>query len=84
MLLDEAQLTTLEHLVQSLDVTLHVEEAVLDDSQTLTLMLCTDTVCLPPLRLTALEVDIPAALAGHPAAQAALGQQLRLQLPGLL
>lgn len=83
MMLDDAHLTMLEAVLQGLDATLHVEDAVLDAGQTLTLTLCTDSMCFPPLRLTASDVDIAAVLAGQPAAQDALRQHLRTRLQGL-
>ena len=65
-MLSEAQLAHLEHLVHSINVALHIEEATLNAQQTLTLVLCNETICFRPLHITAQEVDIAAALAGQP------------------
>ena len=79
-MLSEAQLAHLEHLVQSISTELHVEEATLDAQQTLTLVLCNETICLRPLHITTQEVNIAAALAGQPKAQQALQEWLRSAL----
>ena len=42
-MLSEAQLAHLEHLVHSINVELHIEEATLNAQQTLTLVLCNET-----------------------------------------
>jgi hypothetical protein len=76
-MLSEVQLVHLEHIVHSISAELHIEEATLNAQQTLTLVLCNDTICFRPLRITAEEVDIAAALAGQPAAEQALQQRLR-------
>jgi hypothetical protein len=83
-MLSEAQLVHLEHIVHSISAELHIEEATLDEQQTLALVLCNDTICFRPLHITAQEVDIAAALAGQPAAQQALQQRLRSALQGLV
>ena len=83
-MLSEAQLAHLEHLVHSISAELQVEEAMLDAQQTLTLVLCNETVCFRPLHITAQEVDIAAALAGQPAAQQALQERLRSALQGMV
>ena len=75
-MLSEAQSAHLEHLVHSISAELQVEEAILDAQQTLTLVLCNETICFRPLYITAQEVDIAAALAGQPAAQQALQERL--------
>jgi hypothetical protein len=82
-MLSEAQLAHLEHVVHSISTELHIEEAMLDAQQTLTLVLCNETVCFRPLYLTAQEVDIAAALAGQPRAQQALQERLRTALQGV-
>ena len=79
-MLSEAQLAHLEHIVHSISPELHVEEATLDAQQTLTLVLCNETICLRPLHITAQEVNIVAALAGQPKAQQALQEWLRSAL----
>ena len=83
-MLSEAQLAHLEHIVHSISVELHIEEATLDAQQTLTLVLCNETICFRPLHITAQEVDIAAALAGQPRAQHALQERLRLALQGVI
>jgi len=76
-MLSEAQLANLEHIVHSISAELHIEEATLEAQQTLTLVLCNETICFRPLHITAQEVDIAAALAGQPRAQHALQERLR-------
>ena len=83
-MLSEAQLARLEEIVQDMSAELHIEEATLEAQQTLTLLLCNDTICFRPLHITAQEVDIPAALAGQPAARQALQARLRSALQGLI
>jgi len=83
-MLSEAQLTHLEYLVHSISAELHIEEAMLDAQQTLTLVLCNETICFRPLHITAQEVDIAAALAGQPRAQHALQERLRSALQGVV
>jgi hypothetical protein len=83
-MLSEAQLTRLEDIVQGISAELHIEEATLEAQQTLTLVLCNDTICFRPLHITAQEVDILAALAGQPAARQALQARLRSALQGLI
>ena len=48
-MLSEAQLAHLEHIVHSISAELQVEEATLDTQQTLTLVLCNETICFRPL-----------------------------------
>ena len=83
-MLSEAQLANLEHIVHSINTELHIEEATLDPQQTLTLVLCNETICFRPLHITAQEVDIAAALAGQPAAKQALQAWLHSALQGLV
>ena len=83
-MLSEAQLAYLEHLVHSISTELHIEEATLDAQQTLTLVLCNETICFRPLHITAREVDIAAALAGQLRAQHALQEWLRSALQGMV
>ena len=83
-MLSEAQLAHLEHIVHSISAELQVEEATLDTQQTLTLVLCNETICFRPVHLPAQEVDIAAALAGQPRAQHALQERLRLALQGVI
>ena len=83
-MLSEAQLAHLEHLVHSISAELHIEEAMLDVQQTLTLVLCNATLCFRPLHITAQEVDIAAALAGQPAAREALQERLLSALQGMV
>jgi len=83
-MLSEAQLTHLEYIVHSIRAEVHIEEATLDPQQTLTLVLCNETICFRPLHITAQEVDIAAALAGQPAAQQALQAWLHSALQGVV
>jgi hypothetical protein len=83
-MLSEAQFTHLEQIVHSISTELHIEEATLEAQQALTLVLCNDTICFRPLHITAQEIDIPAALAGQPAARQALQARLRSALQGLI
>ena len=83
-MLSEAQLAHLEHLVHSISTELHIEEATLDAQQTLTLVLCDETICFRPLHITAQEVDIASALAGQPSAQLAFQAWLRSALQGMV
>ena len=83
-MLNEAQFVHLEHIVQRISTALHIEEATLDAHQTLTLVLCNETICFRPLHITAQEVDIAAALAGQPSAQQALQERLRSALQGVV
>ena len=82
-MLSEAQLAHLEEIVHSISTELHIDEARLEGSETLTLVLCNDTICFRPLHLTTPEVDISAALAGQTAARLVLQERLRLALQGL-
>jgi hypothetical protein len=83
-MLSEAQLAHLEYIVYSISAELHIEEATLNAQQTLTLVLCNDTICFRPLHITAQEVDIAAVLAGQPGAQCMLQEWLRSALQGML
>jgi hypothetical protein len=83
-MLSEAQLARLEHIVHSIGAELQVEEATLDAQQTLTLVLCNETMCFRPLRIPAQEVDVAAALAGQPRAQHAFQERLRSALQGVV
>ena len=83
-MLSEAQLTHLEEVVQGISAELHIDEAMLETQQTLTLVLCNETICFRPLHISTQEVDIPAALAGKPKAQHALQERLRSALQGLV
>lgn len=83
-MLSAAQLAHLEHIVHSISAELQVEEATLDTQQTLTLVLCNETICFRPLHIPAQEVDIAAALAGQPRAQHALQERLRSALQGVI
>jgi hypothetical protein len=83
-MLSEAQLVHLEHIVHSISAELHIEEATLEAQQTLTLVLCNDTICFRPLHIPVQEVDIAAALVGQPAAQQALEERLRSALQGVV
>ena len=83
-MLSEAQLVQLEEIVHSISPELHIDAAMLEAQQTLTLVLCNDMICFRPLHITAPEVDISAALAGQPAARQALQERLRLVLQGLV
>jgi hypothetical protein len=83
-MLSEAQLAHLEQIVHNISAELHIDEAMLEAQQTLTLVLCNETICFRPLHITAQEVDIAAALAGQPAAQQALQERLRSAFQGLV
>ena len=83
-MLNKAQLAHLEHLIHSISPELHIEEATLDAQQTLTLVLCNETICWRPLHITAQEVDIVAALAGQPRAQQVLQERLRSALQSMV
>ena len=83
-MLSESQLAHLEHIVYSISAELHIEGATLDAQQTLTLVLCNETICFRPLHILTQEVDIAAALAGQPRAQDALQARLRLALQGMI
>ena len=83
-MLSEAQLAHLEHIVHSISAELHIEEATLEAQQTLTLVLCNDTICFRPLHIPEQEVDITAALAGQPKAQQTLQERLRSALQGIV
>jgi hypothetical protein len=83
-MLSPSQHTQLEEMVRQVSAELQIETATLDAQQTLELVLCNDFVCLRPLRITAQAVDIPAALAGQPAAQHTLREWLQTALQGLL
>lgn len=83
-MLSATQQQHLEAIVQSVSDVLHVEEATLDTQATLELVLCRETVCFRPVRIRQQDVDIAAALAGHPAAQQALQAWLHKALQGML
>ena len=83
-MLSETQLAHLEHLIHSISAEVHIEEATLEAQQTLTLVLCNETICFRPLHIPTQEVDIAAALAGQPMAQHALQERLRSALQGLV
>jgi hypothetical protein len=63
-----------------MDSDLYVEDASLDAQHTLELILCRDTICFRPLRITMQEVDVTAALDGQAEAQRALQAHLRQAL----
>jgi hypothetical protein len=84
LMLSEAHFVHLERIVHSISAALHIEEATLNAQQTLTLVLCNDTICFRPLHITAVEVDIAAALEGQPAAEQALQERLRSALQGMV
>lgn len=83
-MLSTIQQQHLEAIVQSVSDVLHIEEATRHTHETLELVLCRETVCFRPLRIRQQDVDITAALAGHPAAQHALQVWLRKALQGML
>jgi hypothetical protein len=83
-MLSAAQLAHLEDIVHSISAELHIDEAMLEAQQTLTLVLCNDTICFRPLHITEPAIDISAALAGQPAARQALQERLRSALQGLV
>jgi hypothetical protein len=83
-MLSAAQRLRLEEIVRGMEADLHLEAATLDAHQTLELVLCRDFVCFRPLRLTAHEVDIAAALEGQAYAQQVLQEHLRSAIQGLL
>ena len=83
-MLSATQQQHLEAAVHSVSADLHLATAHLDAPQTLELVLCRDLICFRPVRVTTQEVDIPAALAGHPTAQQALQAWLRSVLCGIL
>lgn len=83
-MLNDVQQTELEIVVQGVNPGLRVESASLDAQQTLEVVLCRDFICFRPLRISTGEVDVPAALAGDPAAQQALQTHLRTVLQGMI
>ena len=83
-MLSEAQLAHLEEIVRSISTELHIDEARLEGSETLILVLCNDAICFRPLHITTPEIDISAALAGQSAARQALQERLRSALQGLV
>ncbi len=83
-MLSDAQEIELDALVESIGGGLHVEEASLDAQQTLEVVLCRDTICFRPLRITKQDVDVAAALAGEAGAQQALRAHLRQVIQGML
>jgi hypothetical protein len=83
-MLSTSQQAHLEKVVRSVNAELHLEAATLDAQQTLEMVLCRDLICFRPLRITAQEVNIMAALAGQAEAQQALQERLRSALHGSL
>jgi len=83
-MLSETQLAHLEHIVHSISAELSIEEATLEAQQTLTLVLCNETICFRPLHIPAQEVDVAAALDGQPRAQHALQEWLHSALQGMV
>ena len=79
-MLNALQQAQLEALVQAMDSDLYVEDASLDAQHTLELILCRDTICFRPLRITMQEVDVTAALDGQAEAQQALQAHLHQAL----
>ena len=70
-------------IVQGVSADLHVEEAQLDEDQTLEVVLCREFLCFRPIRISAQEVDIQAALDGQSEAQMTLQTLLRDALPSI-
>ena len=83
-MLTESQQTRLDAIVQGVNPNLEVEEARLDEQQSLEVVLCREFICFRPLHISAQDVDIPAALDGEPQAQQALQSYLRTALQGLI
>jgi hypothetical protein len=84
-MLSAAQLLHLEEIVHSISPELHIDEARFEAPQTLTLVLCNDTICFRPLHITASEFDISAALVeDQSAARRVLQERLRSALQGLV
>lgn len=83
-MLTVSQQTQLVSIVQGVNPTLEVEEARLDEQQSLEVVLCREFICFRPLHISVQDVDIPAALDGEPQAQQALQNYLRTALQGLI
>ena len=83
-MLTESQQTRLDAIVQGVNSNLEVEEARLDEQQSLEVVLCREFICFRPLHISVQDVDIPAALDGEPQAQQALQSYLRTALQGLI
>jgi hypothetical protein len=82
--LTESQQTWLDAIVQGVNPNLEVEEARLDEQQSLEVVLCREFICFRPLHISVQDVDIPAALDGEPQAQQALQSYLRTALQGFI
>lgn len=83
-MLTAAQKTQLASIVQGVNPNLEVEEARLDEQQSLEVVLCREFICFRPLHISVQDVDIPAALDGEPQAQQVLQSYLRTALQGLI
>jgi len=83
-MLTAAQKTQLASIVQGVNPNLEVEEARLDEQQSLEVVLCQEFICFRPLHISVQDVDIPAALDGEPQAQQVLQSYLRTVLQGLI
>ena len=83
-MLTESQQTWLDAIVQGVNPNLEVEEARLDEQQSLEVVLCREFICFRPLHISVQDVDIPAALDGEPQAQQALQSYLRTALQGFI
>ena len=83
-MLTESQQTWLDAIVQGVYPNLEVEEARLDEQQSLEVVLCRECICFRPLHISVQDVDIPAALDGEPQAQQALQSYLRTALQGFI
>ena len=83
-MLTESQQTRLDAIIQGVNPNLEVEEARLDEQQSLEVVLCREFICFRPLHISVQDVDIPAALDGEPQAQQALQSYLRTALQGLI
>ena len=83
-MLTDAQQAQLESIVQGVSPDLQVEEARLDDQQSLEVVLCREFICFRPLQISTADVDIIAALDGQSKAQDALQAYLRTALQGML
>lgn len=83
-MLTAAQQTQLASIVQGVNPNLEVEEARLDEQQSLEVVLCREFICFRPLHISVQDVDIPAALDGEPQAQQVLQSYLRTALQGLI
>lgn len=83
-MLTASQQTQLASIVQGVNPNLEVEEARLDEQQSLEVVLCREFICFRPLHISVQDVDIPAALDGEPQAQQVLQSYLRTALQGLI